>query len=180
MRGGLVFWLALLAALVPRSAGAAERTPDRRWEIDVRAAYVVLGDAVLTGGLMPVVAARHAWALGRADVFVGAELGAFGLGDGTHLVGVLGGPTVGGSLRPWGGAVATGLEVAAGIGRIPVCNNWGLCVRHVGLFPAATITGAWYAGKLAAVGAFLTVRYVNTLAWEGASWEPGARGIVFW
>jgi hypothetical protein len=153
----------------------------RRLEIDVRAAYVVLGGERATGGLMPLAAARHTWLLSDVgDVAVGAEFGAFGFGSETRWIGILGGPTVSGSARPWSGPVAVSLAFAASVGRIPVCNDWGLCLRYVGLFPSANLSVAYYTNRVLAIGASCSVRYVDTLAWTGASWEPSVIGRFWW
>lgn len=168
------------AALLLASAAAAEERPSRRWDIDVRASWVIVGPAErLTGGVMPNLSVRHSWAAGGFDLAVGGELGAFGFADETRWIGVLGGVTAGASWRPadWFSA-----EVTARIdgGRIPVCNAWGLCLRYVGLFPAADVAVGFWASKVIAGGVAVTGRYVDTLAWTGVGWEPAAFGRFYW
>lgn len=183
MKAGALF-AAPIIALAPVAHGA-ELTPSEplanRWEAEVRGARVVLGDEHQTGGFMPQVAARRVWAVASwADVGLGAEFGVFGFGDETHWIGVLGGPTVSGSVRPWSSSVAIGLEVGGDFGRIPVCNDWGLCLRYVGFFPSFSAKATWYASKAFAIGAALSGRPVMTLAWQGASWEPSVHVRAFW
>jgi hypothetical protein len=177
MRALIIASLTLLSA----TACAEEREAVGRWEVDLRGARVVLGDARTTGGFMPQVAGRRAFAIAPwADVSVGAEVGVFGLGDEARWIGILGGPTVGASVRPASGPVALGLTVGGDFGRLPVCNAWGLCVRYVGFFPAFSAGATYYASKAFAAGASLSARPVITLAWQGASWEPSAHVRAFW
>ncbi|MGK3985773.1 hypothetical protein WME99_22185 [Sorangium sp. So ce136] len=74
----------------------AEEGAPPRWQVDVKAAYVVLGAhaARATGGIMPSVTGMRRWPVRDAvDVGIGADVGLFGLGGGARWLGVLGGPT---------------------------------------------------------------------------------------
>lgn len=170
---------ATILALLPATVHAEPRT----WDAEARAAYVVLGGGRPTGGLMPSLAARRSWSPSeKVDLALGARFGLFGLGGGSHWIGVLGGPT---ATATWHPAPAWSLSVAfdADAGRIPVCNRWRpepLCLRFVGFFPAGEV-GAAYAGwNHVEITATLTLRAVSTLAWSGPTFEPAAGGRIFW
>lgn len=165
-----------VALLMPSIANADPRA----WDVETRASYVVIGGGRETGGLMPSLSARHLWAPSeKVDLTLGARLGLFGLGGGSRWIGVLGGPTASAGWHP-SPAWTLGAGVDFDVGRIPVCNAWGLCMRYVGLFPAAEIGGAYAVAAHAEITAALTVRVISTWAVTAPTFEPAAGGRVFW
>lgn len=163
--------LAIALLLVPRTSLAEEKQPDP-WSIDLTGAFVVLGDQRETGGFMPTLSGLRSRELSRRwSVAAGAELGVFGFSDEARWIGVLAGPVGRVSLRPTRWPVVFGLGLHGSVGRIPVCNNWGLCLRFIGVYPAGDLSLRVESKGVHAGGA-LAVRYVSTLAWTGASVEP--------
>ncbi|WP_437591477.1 hypothetical protein [Sorangium sp. So ce1000] len=171
--------IATLAAtlLFARAAPAEER--ERPWSIEVGATHVALGDQHPTGGWSPTIAARRWWpASERARISAGVGASVFDFSS-WHWMAVLVGPEAGGDYRI-GGSWRAGGSLAADMGQIPVCNDWHLCVRHWGLFPRAQAGVTYEASPGVWVGIGLGIRYVNTLSWEGISWEPGATARFGW
>lgn len=169
-------------SLVSTGARAEERAPPR-WEIDVKAAYVVLGAraAHATGGIMPSVTGLRRWPVRDAvDVGIGADVGLFGLGGDARWLGVLGGPAAAVRVMPFRAPLSFELAARLDFGRIPVCNAWGLCLRYLGLFPAVEAGAAYLSTQHVAVVATCGVRFIRTLAWSGVSVEPAAAGRIFW
>ncbi|WP_437675419.1 hypothetical protein [Sorangium sp. So ce131] len=169
-------------SLVSAGARAEEGTPPR-WQVDVKAAYVVLGarGSRATGGLLPSIAALHRWPVREAvDIGLGADVGLFGLGGDARWLGVLGGPTAAARVMPFRVPLSFELSARLDFGRIPVCNAWGLCLRYLGFFPAVEAGTAYLSSQHAAVVATCGVRFIKTLAWSGASVEPTVAGRIFW
>lgn len=125
-----------VAALLLAAPASAQEKRERPWQVDAGATYVMLGDQHPTGGWTPTVTARRWWPTSeRARVSAGVGAAAFGFSS-LHWLGFLAGPEVGGDYRlteSW----RAGGAIAADMGRIPVCTNWDLCMRHWGLFPRA-------------------------------------------
>ena len=173
--------LSVAALFVASSAFAEEKTP---WEADIRMAYVILGSAHPTGGIMPAIAGRYSWTLSdKVTASAGASCGVFGFGDQSHWIGVIGGPTGSISVQPFTAPVRFTLGIEASFGQLPTCNNWqpaGLCMRNYGFFPATSLGFSVYTKGHMAAGGSILVRDVNTWAWHGASWEPGAFARAFW
>ncbi|WP_437753728.1 hypothetical protein [Sorangium sp. So ce1389] len=173
-----------IIALSLVSAGArAEEGAPPRWQVDVKAAYVVLGAhaARATGGIMPSVTGMHRWPLRDAvDIGIGADVGLFGLGGGARWLGLLGGPTASARVMPFRVPLSFELTARLDVGRIPVCNAWGLCLRYLGFFPAAELGAAYLSTQHVAVVATCGVRFIRTLAWSGVSVEPAAAGRISW
>jgi hypothetical protein len=169
--------------LIAGLAGAEEARLERRWEIDLSGRYVVIGGAVTTGGIMPQFAARHTWPIsGWFDIHAGAQIGAFGFADEGRWLGILGGIQVGAYTRPTKIPLRFGLTFVADGGRIPVCNDWGLCIRFNGFYPAGVVEATIYEipWKVTAMSASLSARRVNSLAWSGWSFEPTLGGRFYW
>ncbi|WP_437926508.1 hypothetical protein WMF37_47135 [Sorangium sp. So ce291] len=169
-------------SLVSAGARAEEGAPPQ-WQVDVKAAYVVLGAraARATGGIMPSVTGLRRWPVREAvDIGVGADVGLFSLGGGTHWLGVLGGPAAAARVLPFRVPLSFELTARVDFGRVPVCNTWGLCLRYVGFFPAAELGVAYQSTPHVAVVATCGVRAIRTFAWSGVSVEPAAAGRIFW
>ncbi|WP_437948619.1 hypothetical protein WME98_49890 [Sorangium sp. So ce296] len=172
---------AALAAvlLLVGSAAAQERRNERPWSVELGATHVALGDRHPTGGWTPTIAARRWWpASERGRVSVGLAVAAFDFSS-FRWLGVLAGPELGADYRiseSW--RVGGGLALDAG--RIPVCNDWHLCLRYWGLFPRAQAGLTYEPAPGASMSFGLGARYVNTLAWEGISWEPTASARFGW
>jgi hypothetical protein len=172
---------ATLAAvlLLAAPAAAQERQDERPWSVELGATHVVLGDQHPTGGWTPTIAARRWWpASERARVSAGLGAAAFGFSS-LHWLAFLAGPELGGDYRiseSW----RAGGGLAAEMGRVPVCNNGHLCLRYWGLFPRALAGLTYEAAPGASMWAGLAARYVNTLGWEGVSWEPAASARFGW
>ncbi|WP_437777171.1 hypothetical protein [Sorangium sp. So ce1097] len=173
-----------LVALSLTSTGArAEDGAPPRWQIDVKAAYVVLGasGARATGGIMPSVTGMRRWPLGDAvDIGLGADVGLFGLGGDARWLGFLGGPAASTRVTPFRVPVSLDLTARLDFGRIPVCNAWGLCLRYLGFFPAVEGGAAYLSTQHVAIVATCGVRFIRTLAWSGVSVEPAAAGRISW
>lgn len=152
-----------------------------RWEAGATAAVVVLGPAERqTGGVMPGLSVRHVWSAGdHAELGLGAQVGAFGFGDETRWIGVLGGLHGSAAWRPIRGLSLSG-EFDADVGRIPICNPWGLCLRFIGLFPSFNGGVTWHHGDRFALRATAGVRVVEALAWSGIAGQGGVSGVVSW
>lgn len=178
----VVFLVGVAAALLMTdSASAAPKAGSVRLEAELRVApHVVIGDRYTTGGVFPQAFVRGAWSpYPWLDLHAGAGFGVLGPERELRDVGFLGGPEVGARARPWAGPVAVGLSVAFDIGRMPVCNEWGLCPRFVGIYPATTLSVGYETAQRLAFGGTLTMRHIETLAWTGQSWEPAVVGR-FW
>jgi hypothetical protein len=176
------FIVVVVILLVPTSARAEERAP-AAWQLDVKASYVVLGAraARATGGIMPSLTGFHLWSLREAvDIGIGADVGLLGLGGIAHWIGVLGGPTATARVMPFSEPFTFDLTLRLDFGRIPVCNEWGLCLRYVGFFPAAEAGVAYRPTQHLETAATCGVRVIQTLAWSGVSVEPAAAGRIFW
>ncbi|WP_437764699.1 hypothetical protein WMF27_33940 [Sorangium sp. So ce281] len=176
-RAGLV-----ALSLLPAVARAEEGAPPR-WEIDVKATYVVLGSRATraTGGIMPSVTGLRRWPVRNAvDIGIGADVGLFGLGGDARWLGLLTGPTAAVRGRPFRAPVSFELAARLDFGRIPVCNAWGLCLRYLGFFPAMEAGAAYLSTQHVAIVATCGVRFIRTLAWSGVSVEPAAAGRIFW
>jgi hypothetical protein len=161
----------------------AEQHAAAAWQLDVKAAYVVLGAhaARATGGIMPSVTGLHLWSLRETvDIGIGADVGLFGLGGGAHWIGVLGGPTATARIMPFRIPLTLELSAQLDFGRIPVCNAWGLCLRHLGFFPAAEAGVAYESTPHVAAVAACSVRFIQTIAWTGVSVEPSVSARIFW
>ncbi|WP_437801145.1 hypothetical protein [Sorangium sp. So ce693] len=169
-------------SLVSTVARAEDGTPPR-WQIDVKAAYVVLGAraARATGGIMPSVTGLHRWPVREAvDVGIGAGVGLFGLGGDARWLGVLGGPATAARIVPFRIPLSFELATRLDFGRIPVCNTWGLCSRYHGFFPAVEAGASYRSTEHMAVAATCGVRFVQKLAWSGVSVEPAVAGRFSW
>lgn len=168
--------------LAPATAwGHGASVPPPVWELDLKGSWISIGGRPKTGGFTPILEGRRLFAVhDRVRLSVGLDAGAFGFASGEpRTLGVFGGLTIGVAARPWT-ALAVSFQAAMDVGRLPVCNAWGLCLRYIGLYPAAALGAAWSLDGRFAVGGSLTVRGVNTIAWQGASWEPGLYGRAAW
>ncbi|WP_129355321.1 hypothetical protein [Sorangium cellulosum] len=169
-------------SLVPTGARAEDGAPPR-WQIDVKAAYVVLGAraARSTGGIMPSITALHRWPVREAvDIGIGADVGLFGFGGDAHWLGVLGGPMAAGRVSPFRVPLTFELAARLDVGRLPVCNARGLCSRYLGFFPSVETGAAYQSTQNAAVVVTCGVRFIQTLAWSGVSVEPAVAGRLSW
>lgn len=158
------------------------RAKPGEWQVDAKASYIVLGALATraTGGLMPSLTAWYIWPVRAVNIGLGADFGVFGLGGGAHWMGVLGGPTVGVRAHPRSVPLSFELSARLDFGRIPVCNNWGLCLRYVGFFPAGEAGVAYSPTTKVAAVAACGVRFIQTIAWTGVSVEPAASARIFW
>ncbi|AGP40213.1 hypothetical protein SCE1572_40345 [Sorangium cellulosum So0157-2] len=173
----------LLALSLAPTGARAEESASPRWEIGVKAAYVVLGGRATraTGGIMPSITGLRRWPIREAvDIGIGADVGLFGLGGDARWLGVLGGPAAAIRAMPFRAPLSLELTTRLDFGRIPVCNAWGLCLRYLGLFPAVEAGAAYLSTQHVAIVATCGVRFINTLAWSGVSVEPAAAGRIFW
>lgn len=175
MRSALIA-IAVITLAWPVSAAAE---PPRAWTIGVRPAYVFMGSKRPTGGLMPRFEVLRSWTTGSGvSVALGAGFGAFGFGepDALRWLGILGGPIVGVSGRPWAAPIEARAALHIDAGRVPTCNAWGLCILYSGFYPAAEVTLAWAPSNSASVGASLVTRRVSTIGWSGFNVEPSITG----
>lgn len=168
----LCFALSMLAS----SALAEDHKP---WGASLGVGNVWIGGERPTGGLSIVGGARYTWPVAeRVTIDAGVSLETFGFASGTYWMGVLGGPSVGASAElsdSW----TAGLAADVAYGRSPACNGWGLCMRYWGLYPGG-VARVGYTGSTVGIAGSVTVRYVDTLAWRGASIEPVVSGSVRW
>jgi hypothetical protein len=172
----------VVTLLVSTSARAEERAA-AAWQLDVKAAYVVLGAhaARATGGIMPSLTGWRIWSVGEAvDIGVGADAGLFGLGGVAHWIGVLGGPATTARVMAFSMPLTFELSARLDFGRIPICNAGGLCLRYLGFFPAAEAGVAYRSTQNIEAVATCGVRVIQTLAWSGVSVEPAVAGRIFW
>jgi hypothetical protein len=173
--------LTIAALFLP--AGAAAQEKDRDWSVEVGASLVALGNERPTGGWSPSLSARRVlWRpdgeMGRWSVHGGARVSAFNFSSWRWLA-LVAGPTSSVEARVtrnW----SAGLDLSLDLGQIPVCNDGDICLRWWGLFPRAQVGVTYEAAPGVSVTAAVGVRYVNTLAWEGVSWEPAAVGRFGW
>ena len=146
--------LVLIAVLLVAPPVRAEKA--KEWEVDAALAYTVLGGAHKTGGLTPMVAARHVWEINDAmRASAGIDLGIFGFGDELHWVGVMAGPTGSISVRPWKPDVRLTLGVQLDFARLPTCNDWAesVCLTSTGIAPAASFgVDVYTSGSMALTG----------------------------
>ncbi|WP_434042217.1 MULTISPECIES: hypothetical protein [Sorangium] len=170
---------AAAAALLVGPAAAQEATKERAWSAELGVTHVVLGDLHPTGGWTPTASARRWWpASERARVSAGVSLAMFDFSS-LHWLGMLAGPEAGLDYRlseSW----SADLALAVDFGRVPICNNWDLCVRFWGFFPRARVGLTYEASPGVSTSLGLGVRYVNSMAWEGLSWEPVASARFGW
>ncbi len=178
-------WVALLVAVALGSAGTGYCDSAKcdeakgEWEIEGHFAYAVYGSNHPTGGIMPTLEGRHLWKINDTlSWHLGAGIGAFGLSDNAHWIGVIGGPTIGARAQ-WKNGLGLGLSFAADFGRIPICNAWDLCLRYVGFYPALVPSITYATESHVSFGFACPVRYVNTLGWEGVAVEPAAIGRLY-
>lgn len=169
--------LAILALTVSARAEAQEAKP-RPWSVDGGLGLLVLGPGERpTGGPMPSIGARYTLQLGdSALAHAGLSGGAFGFGD-TAWLGWLVGPEVGAGVSPLKN-VSLGASFGLDGGRIPVCNDWGLCLPYWSLVPRGAVSASLDVGEAFAIEASLQARYVSTLGWTGVAWEPRMVGRV--
>jgi hypothetical protein len=158
-----------LALLLLAAPALAE--DEARIAPEARAGLTVMGGARSTGGLTLGAGMRYLRPFGERGPwgwYAGAAADAVGVGDSWYWLGLLAGPEAG----VWRNAdtwrLSAGLSLP--MGQIPTCNDWNLCVRHWGLFPAgaARVT---YGGDSGRVGLEAGAQYVNTLSWTGAAWQ---------
>lgn len=175
-----------LAAILDVACLSSEATAaPTAWQADMRLGYIILGGAptetgepTTTGGVMASADARHVWHVRDwLDASAGLAGGAFGFEDEAHWIGFVGGPTAGVSLhvpdRPFG----LGLDLAPlDGGRLPVKNAWGMPMRYWGWYPAATISLSYATSDNLSFVAGCSARWVSTLGWTGASWNPSIAG----
>ncbi len=170
-------WAFSAVVLLARIAEGSEANP---WQVDLRGSHVVLGGERETGGFMPVLAAQKSFEVAKdLRLGIGGDVGLFGLGGAPRWIGFLAGPT--GSISYQASkAIGLGARLSSGLGRIPVCNDWGLCLRYWGLFPSFAATGTYTPRDNISFELSMAGRYVNTLAWSGASWEPSLGARFSW
>lgn len=173
---GALLGLALVLLALPALAADDEKP----WSVDASIGNEFMGGERPTGGLAVVLGARHAWRINdRASWHAGLIGETFGFAGGSRWMGILAGPSVGViGLTPVDG-LRVGLSAHVPYGRVPACNDWGLCMRFWGLFPGGSLRVA-YGGATVGAIADLDVRYVDTLVWTGAG--VGFRGgaVVSW
>lgn len=147
------------------------------FSVDARLGVVSVGPAdAPTGGVAPGLAVGVQWPIHQAlSVSVGAMGSAWGFGADAHWIGGYGGPVVGVAWRPIP-ALALSVEGDVGVGRVPICYPWGFCIRWIGVFPAVAAGIGYRWGVHYEVGAKVTSRYYETLAWSGLGWEGSATG----
>jgi hypothetical protein len=176
-----VAFLLAASTLFAASTVHAEEESKNTWEIDGHVSYAVFGSQRPTGGIMLSLEARHVMPI--SEVFslgIGADFGFFGFADTAHWIGFLGGATASIRAKPFDNGLLVGLGVAADFGRIPVCTDWGLCLRYIGFFPAVNPSVAYSTESHVGIGFACPIRYISTLAWTGAGVEPQAFARVFW
>lgn len=99
--------------------------------------------------------------------YAGAAAEAVGVGDSWYWLGLLAGPELGG----WRD-VSDAWRVYAGLslplGQLPTCTDWGLCMRHWGIYPASAARIEYRADSFR-VGGEAGAMWVDTLSWSGAA-----------
>lgn len=170
--------VAVVAAALLALASEASAEEDRRWSAEARSGWAVLGPGERpTGGLTLGAAARYSSRVGESwGWHAGASMDAVGVGDSWHWLGIVGGPDAGvwARLDP----VRVELTLELPYGQLPVCNDWGLCLRYWGIYPGANVRAAWQPSDAAVLGAELGGLYVDTLGWTGVGWT--ARAVGSW
>lgn len=150
------------------------------------AGKIVCKDALIggerpTGGALLRADGRYAVSRGPVELGMGVGFGLFGLGeDDPKNIGLLGGPSLQATFGPEAWPAKIGLSLAFDFGRIPVCNDWGLCLRWQGFFPAACVVGRGGPEIGPAFVAGACSRRVSTDAWSGFSRELFAGGRFRW
>jgi hypothetical protein len=165
----------VLLFVVEPARAAEEREP---WSADVRIGNVFMGGERPTGGLSVALGGRREWPLGeRFALHAGVAGEIFGFAGGMHWAGLLAVPSAGATWTTPVDGLRVGASVEVPYGRIPTCNDWGLCIRYWGLVPGVAVRVS-YASK--AVGALtdVSVRYVDTLGWSGVAIAGTAGGFV--
>lgn len=153
---------------------------ERPWSLDASVGNEFMGGERSTGGLSVVLGARHAWRINeRVSWHVGLTGEAFGFAGGSHWMGLFAGPSVGVLGQTPIEGLRVGLSATVPYGRIPACNDWGLCMRFWGIFPGGSLRAA-YGGATVGAIADLDVRLVDTLVWTGPSVGIRAGGAVWW
>ncbi len=169
--------LSLLIALALLLAGPSARAEHRpEIVVEARGGWTVIGVKNPITGFTPGLAATYFWTPNeRVRLGLGVDFAVI-LGGGPRWTGILGGPTARVEVKPWAAPFVASLSVASGIGRAPVCTPWPdpICPRFVGLFPAASLSGAYLAESGLLFGASFGVRWFHTLIGDTASFEPSA------
>ena len=163
----------VVAALALPAPARADSAP--QIIIEGRTAWTILGTKTPTGGFTPGASASYLFGVGEGVALgLGADIGVFGFGGAPRWIGVLGGPTARLSIKAGNAPWAISIGVAASFGRIPVCTPWPepICPRFVGLFPSATLAGAYVFDSGLMIGGSFAARLVSTLIGTQGSYEP--------
>jgi hypothetical protein len=144
--------------------------------VEARGGWTVIGVRNSITGFTPGLSATYLWAPSEhVRLGLGVDFAVI-LGGGPRWTGMLGGPTARVEFKPSTAPFVAGLSVSSGIGRAPVCTPWPdpICPRFVGLFPAATLSGAYLAESGLLFGASFGARWFHTMIGDTASFEPSA------
>lgn len=173
MRAMLFFALLL-------SSSTALAVEQRPWSVFAAVGNVWLGPPERpTGGASVSLGGRYSWPLGkRAMLDAGLSAETFGFAGGSHWMALIVGPSAGVSVSPVEG-LRLGLDFDVPYGRVPVCNDWGLCLRYWGIYPGAALH-ALYGGETVGAVVDVTVRLVDTLGWTGISKGITGGGVFRW
>lgn len=156
-----------IALVMACASGVASAEEKPVISTEARAGLLVMGGERTTGGLTLGAGARylHPFGGGPWGAYAGVGAAAVGVGDSWYWLGLLVAPEAGvwRSAGPW--HVSIGL--AAPLGQIPTCNDWGLCLRSWGLFPEAAARVAYRADSFR-VGVEISALWIETLPWGGA------------
>lgn len=159
----------------------AEASEAEHWAADLTVGNEWMGPAERpTGGLSVSVGARYLLPLDQRWALVagpGVEL--FGFAGGTEWMGAFVSPKLGAVwMTPLDGlAVEITAEMPYGVA--PVCNDWALCLDYWGWWPGGTAR-VGYGSKAVSFILDTTIRYVDTLAWQGAGVRVAGGGRLAW
>lgn len=136
---------------------------------EARAGWTAMGDERSTGGLTLGVGARYVRPVdgGPWGWHAGVTADAVGVGDPWRWLGIVVGPGLGGwrdVSDTW--RVSAGLSLP--LGQLPTCTDWGLCMRHWGIYPASAARIEYRADSFR-VGGEAGAMWVDTLSWSGAA-----------
>ncbi len=142
------------------------------WRASASTGLIILGPPEYpTGGIMPEVGVERTIGGGAGySVGAAASCGAFGFGN---FPGVLCGVTPTLTAHP-AKSLHVPLTLGVDIGRIPVCNTWGMCFYYIGVYPEASVGMRYDVRKTWSAELRVRARYVSTYGWSGISWQPTA------
>lgn len=176
----ILMFLAVAALFLLTAPAMAKEDEPKPWSVSAGVGNVWLGGQRPTGGLSIDVAGRRSWPINeRSTLDIGLQAQTFGFAGGAHWMGMLGGPQAGVTWTTPLEGLTAGVSASVVYGRLPMCTDWGLCIRYWGIFPGGSLRFA-FGNATVAVISELTARYVTTLSWTGAGIGFVGGGAVNW